>query len=256
MDIIKILTADKGKDIPTELDEFNWGAFLLTFIWGIRFRVWITLLAIPLILFQMPLKLNWLLYIILQFYCGFYGNKLAYQTQYNKTAKEFRKQQEKWSITAITLYILLPVIFMNMFVTFVKKSPDNLEDFINNTQCKIAYKNLNKGLSNTYSANTSEELAQNFAKNFKNAHSEGQNVIFSSKKSKLKNYVLSFNIYPELDKCSFEQKNCTISVVYLTPIEASVPVRCTFYTDKYKNITPDKKTFENLKKGYNIFKYL
>ena len=48
----EFLTGYKGKNIPKELNEFNWGAFLLTFIWGIKHKAWITLLAIPLIYFQ------------------------------------------------------------------------------------------------------------------------------------------------------------------------------------------------------------
>ena len=43
----EFFTGYKGKDLPPELKDFNWGALLLTFIWGIKHRAWITLLAIP-----------------------------------------------------------------------------------------------------------------------------------------------------------------------------------------------------------------
>ncbi len=256
MNLIKFLTSDRGIVLPPQLNEFNWGAFLFTFIWGIRFRVWITLLAIPLILVQMPLKLNWILYLLLQFYCGFNGNNWAYQTLHNKSAAEFRKQQEYWGIAAISCYIVIPLIFLNLLVKFVKKSPDNLNDFINNSQCKLVYEKLNKGLDNSYTGNTSTEIAQNFAKKFKNTQVQGQSVIFKSSKSRIKNYVLSFNIYPEISKCSYIEKNCTITAENTAPIGTSIHKNCMFYIDSRKKIIPEEHTLENLKKGYNIFKYL
>ena len=77
-------------DIPSELKDFNWAAFLLTFIWGFKYNAWITFLAIPLIIFQMPLGFNWFLLAILQLYCGFKGNEWAYKKNYWMKSKDFR----------------------------------------------------------------------------------------------------------------------------------------------------------------------
>ena len=135
----EILTGYKGKDIPKELNEFNWGAFLLTFIWGIPHKAWITLLAIPFIWIQLPLGLNWLLFTILQIYSGFKGNMWAYQNDWWMTYKDFRKKQATWAVIAITINICIPIIIMSTLVRFVHKSPDNPENFIKNAQCSVAY---------------------------------------------------------------------------------------------------------------------
>ena len=109
-------------DIPSELKDFNWAAFLLTFIWGFKYNAWITFLAIPLIIFQMPLGFNWFLLAILQLYCGFKGNEWAYKKNYWMKSKDFRISQMKWAVFALAIYILIPLIIINVSGKFFKKS--------------------------------------------------------------------------------------------------------------------------------------
>ena len=33
-------------ELPNELKDFNWAAFLLTFIWGFKYKAWITFLGL------------------------------------------------------------------------------------------------------------------------------------------------------------------------------------------------------------------
>lgn len=255
----EFLTGYKGKNIPKELNEFNWGAFLLTFIWGIKHKAWITLLAIPLIYFQLPLGLNWLLLSGLQLYCGFKGNMWAYQVDWWMTPKDFRQNQMRWGAAAIILNISIPLILLVIAGLFIKKSPNNPAEFIGNAQCSVAYSKLKK--FNKISLNstmTERDLATNFAKQFKNATPDGSRVNFAVETSRGKNvdtYFINFTMQPNA-LCNIPQQNCTINSTFILPPEMNVPNHCEFYFDMNKNIQPDEETAKSLKKGTNIFKYL
>ena len=106
------------QNLPNEIKGFNWAAFLLTFIWGIPHKVWITLVAIPLIWFQLPFGFNWLLLLVFQLYCGIRGNDWAYSANNYKSGYEFRLSQIKWTIFAVLLNIALPFIFLLIVFVF------------------------------------------------------------------------------------------------------------------------------------------
>ncbi len=260
MDWKEFLTGYKGKDMPSELKEFNWGAFLLTPIWGIKHKALITLLGIPLIWFQLPLGLNWILYTILQFYAGFKGNMWAYQVDWWMTPKDFRKYQAQWAIVAVLLNILIPVILLGIAGRFIQKDLDNPAKFITNTQCSIAYSKLNKGFKKVSlnSTTSSTDIAKSFARNFKNAVPYDENVHFSVKHDgkNVEIYMITFSMYNNASNCNVKDKNCTISSSFILPPEINFTNHCEFYFDKDKNIVPDESTQEALKKGANIFKYL
>ena len=80
---------------------WNWGAFLMGPIWGIRFRVW---KAIPLSLF---------LGIIGAFINGYYGTKWAWDKRENDNVEAFNKLQNKWmriSIIGTILYVVIVIL--------------------------------------------------------------------------------------------------------------------------------------------------
>lgn len=255
----EFLTGYKGKEMPKELKDFNWGAFLLTFIWGIKHRAWITILAIPLIIIQLPLGINWLLYTALQFYCGFKGNMWAYQNDWWMTPKDFRKNQMKWAIVAIAINITVPIILLGTAILFVNKSPDNPTEFIKNTQCYIAASKINKSFKNVSlnSSTTEKELAQSFAKQFSNATTDDSRVNFSVKHSgkNIDVYYIEFSMYGD-DNCSLKKRNCSIKSSFILPDEINFNSDCDFYFNLNKQVVPAQQTKNRLKKGINIFKYL
>lgn len=256
----EFLTGYKGKNIPKELNEFNWGAFLLTFIWGIKHKAWITLLAIPLIYFQLPLGLNWLLLTGLQFYCGFRGNMWAYQVDWWMTPKDFRLNQMRWGIAAIALNITIPLLLLIIAGRFIQKSPNNPAEFIGNAQCTVAYSKLESKFDKiSINSSMSEyDVAESFAKQFKNATVEGSRVNFAVKVEggkKVDAYFINFSMQPET-LCNILQRNCTITSTFVLPAEMNIPNHCEFFFDMNRNIEPDEETAKNLKKGINIFKYL
>ena len=255
MDLKEFITGYKGKDMPKELQDFNWGAFLLTFIWGIKFKAWITLLAIPLIWIQMPLGLNWVLLLILQFYCGFCGNKWAYQTEYWKKPADFRKTQIQWAVAAVLVHILVPFMLLSLIIRFIKKSPNNPMELAQNAQCSISYRELTKTMPRiTYAASaTGSEIAKKFASRYPDSTVENEIVTL-----KLKN-GLDFNIIftkHNETACNLKDKNCQIQASYYIPTGSMAFRQCHYYIDDRKNIVPDEQTKKSLEKGLNIFKYL
>ena len=258
--IKEFFTGYKGKDLPKELNDFNWGAFLLTFIWGIKHRAWITLLAIPLIWIQLPFGFNWILYTALQFYCGFRGNMWAYQVDWWMSPKDFRKNQAKWAIAAISLNIFIPILFLGIALRFVKKSPDNPTEIIKNTQCYIASTKINKAFKTVSlnSSTTENMLAESFGKRFPNATVDGNKVNFSVKHSKsdIDAYYIEFSMNKKGEICSIPEKNCVIYSSFNLPEEINFSNDCKFYFDNNKNVIPDEYTQKAIRKNFNIFKYL
>ncbi len=254
MDLKEFFTGYKGKDMPAELQDFNWGAFLLTFIWGIKYRAWITLLAIPLIWIQMPLFLNWILLFVLQLYCGFNGNKWAYQVEYWKKPADFRRTQILWAIAAVLIHIIVPFIILAFVIRFMKKSPDNPIELAQNAQCTLTYKELKKNMPVITSKLMSDrEIAQKFAKKYKNSSVENNTVILRQKSGV--NYSFTFT-KNDNEFCNINKQNCMVQTSYEIPTDTMVFSQCTFYFNTAKDIIPDEETNKALKKGLNLFKYL
>ena len=256
MNIKDFFTGYKGYDMPKELQEFNWGAFLLTFIWGFKYKAWITFLAIPLIWFQMPFCLNWILLCVLQIYCGFNGNKWAYQIEYWKKPADFRKTQMLWAVFAVMLHVIVPFAILTILVMFINKSPDNPTEIAQNAQCSISYRELKKNFKKftVNSTTTDSELARQLAKRYENSKVEGNTTTI-----KLKNgldFNIIFNIYNVNENCNLSKKNCKIQTEYALPEGAYTITPCTFYFDNNKNILPDEYTQKAIDKGLNIFKYI
>jgi len=85
--------------------EFNWGAFLGTWIWGLfnkSFKtLWMLLLGFT----------PWSMYFAL--YCGLKGNEWAYTNKKCNDVEAFNKSQEKQStIFAVLLLIGIPVVYI------------------------------------------------------------------------------------------------------------------------------------------------
>ena len=84
---------------PANLHNFNWGAFWLTWIWGVANGVWISLLCfVPFVGF------------IMQFVLGFKGNEWAWEQQkHSKSASDFESSQSSWSTAG---WVILLISFL------------------------------------------------------------------------------------------------------------------------------------------------
>jgi hypothetical protein len=91
-------TATAGADsagVEAEIRKWNWGAFLLNWIWAIGNRVWIGLLAlIPFVGLVMMIVL------------GIYGNRWAWEKGNWRDIEHFHSTQRKWAIAGLVLFAL------------------------------------------------------------------------------------------------------------------------------------------------------
>lgn len=91
-------------EIPEGIDEWNWGAFFLNWIWGIGNKTYIAFLAlIPLI--------NIVMMIIL----GLKGNKMAWKNKEWESVEHFKEVQKKWNLTGIVAFGIYIIIFIINF---------------------------------------------------------------------------------------------------------------------------------------------
>jgi len=69
--------------VPPDIEGWNWGAFFLTWIWGIGNRVWLSFLAL------IPIPLVGLAMMVL---LGIKGNEWAWQCKKWDSIEQFRQQ--------------------------------------------------------------------------------------------------------------------------------------------------------------------
>jgi hypothetical protein len=78
---------------PAEVKRWNWGAFLLTWIWGIGNQVWIALLAlIPIV------------GLVMMFVLGAKGNEWAWEKGRWDSVEAFHRTQRKWAIAGLIVF--------------------------------------------------------------------------------------------------------------------------------------------------------
>jgi len=93
-------TSGQGRSavVPEEIKKWNWGAFLLSLIWGIGNNVWIALLClIPYVVF------------IMAFVLGAKGSEWAWQKKRWNSIEHFKNVQKKWAIAGLVLVIIVIV---------------------------------------------------------------------------------------------------------------------------------------------------
>lgn len=114
-----------GKYPKSEIAQFNWGAFIGTWIWGIFNRSYITLWALPLMFTMGALP-----FCIL---CGLKGNEWAYEKKIDKDVENFHYQQKMqaiiWSVILPILYCVLIVFASVKIYNFASKYINQHPDF-------------------------------------------------------------------------------------------------------------------------------
>jgi hypothetical protein len=85
--------------VAAELEKWNWGAFLLTWVWGVGHGVFRSFLVfVPLYGFY-----EW-------FMLGKNGNRLAWQSRQWDGIDAFRKTQRKWAMWGIIVDVILLIV--------------------------------------------------------------------------------------------------------------------------------------------------
>lgn len=94
----------KLTSVPAEIDQWNWGAFLLNWIWGIGNNTFIALLMfIPVVNIGMP------------FVLGAKGSAWAWRNQRWESVEQFREVQRKWAKWSLIVYVALICLFVILF---------------------------------------------------------------------------------------------------------------------------------------------
>jgi hypothetical protein len=79
--------------VPPEIRRWNWGAFFLTWIWGIGNRVYVSLLSlIPLV--------GW----VMAFVLGAKGSEWAWQNRTWPSVQRFRTVQRRWTVAGLIVW--------------------------------------------------------------------------------------------------------------------------------------------------------
>ena len=91
------------KAIPAEIGRWNWGAFLLNWIWRIGNQTYIALLAlIP------GFGFIWMLVL------GAKGNAWAWRNGRWDSVEHFKRVQRRWAIWGLVIWLAVPVLFGGM----------------------------------------------------------------------------------------------------------------------------------------------
>ncbi len=98
-----------NSDIPEEIRHWNWGAFFLTWIWGIGNSVWWSFLTF----------IPYLGIVVMPFVLGAKGNQWAWKSKSWESTEHFQKTQKTWAKWGIAIFciniffVLLAIIILN-----------------------------------------------------------------------------------------------------------------------------------------------
>ena len=90
--------------VPAEIDRWNWGAFLLNWIWGIGNNTFIALLMwVPLVNFVMV------------FILGAKGSSWAWRNKRWESVEEFKRVQRQWAKWGVIVWVAAAAAFVALF---------------------------------------------------------------------------------------------------------------------------------------------
>jgi hypothetical protein len=102
-------TSGQGKStiVPEEIKQWNWGGFLLNWIWSVGNNTWIGLLVL------LPY-----VGIVMAFVLGFKGNEWAWKNRKWDSIEHFQRVQKKWSYWGVVIYIFCFVAGISVVLIF------------------------------------------------------------------------------------------------------------------------------------------
>lgn len=103
--------------------KFNWGAFLLTWIWGLGNRSFITLIIFPLSFLGMIPLVGWIIPLACNIWFGIKGNEWAWQNKRWESIEQFHEVQKKWVIGGlIATFVLWALLIVGIGLTLILPS--------------------------------------------------------------------------------------------------------------------------------------
>jgi hypothetical protein len=110
--------AGAGSFVPPEVKGWNWGGFLLTWIWGIGNNVWIALISL---LGFIP-WIGWLINLTMRIILGIKGSEWAWQNKKWDSIDHFKRTQRTWmwwGVGVIVLEVLLAVSIVVLIISLI-----------------------------------------------------------------------------------------------------------------------------------------
>ena len=122
----EVLTNNSGQGesitVPEEIaDKFNWGALLLSWIWGLGNNTYITLLMLATVfLFFIPFinLISFPIQLGLGIWFGIKGNEWAWKNKKFTSFEAFNSYQKKWAIAG-TILAVLGILLAIIFILFI-----------------------------------------------------------------------------------------------------------------------------------------
>ena len=86
--------------VPRELGEWNWGGFLLTWVWGIGNNVWWSFLVF----------IPYLGFMVMPWVLAFKGNQWAWQSRHWDSIEHFKRVQHSWTMWGLGITIAVTIV--------------------------------------------------------------------------------------------------------------------------------------------------
>lgn len=100
-----------SEDFYNELNNWNIGAMLCPFLWGLGNKIEWTLIAIALVSLCNPLTA-----LLVCVWFGMNGNRWAFESGSYKDAETFAAVQKRWLTGILALYFVLYLVFAGIYI--------------------------------------------------------------------------------------------------------------------------------------------
>jgi len=95
--------------VPPGLGDWNWGGFLLTWVWGIGNNVWWSFLVF----------VPYLGFLVMPWVLAFKGNELAWQSKRWESVEHFKRVQHTWAMWGIWITVAVTVLMLMVLMLAV-----------------------------------------------------------------------------------------------------------------------------------------
>ena len=107
------------KVLPPEYRNFNWGAFLATWIWGVCNKSYLTLLIFAGSIVSIIPFVGWFVPLGMSIWFGIKGNEWAWQNKEWESLEQFNEVQRKWAMWSAIITGILIVISIIIYTIII-----------------------------------------------------------------------------------------------------------------------------------------
>lgn len=116
-----------GEEAPESIShKYNWGAFLFNWVWGLKYKKWVLLTIIPLLI----IPYGFIAAFVISLWAGAKGNQWAWGEVIYKNEEDFHKSQQTWVKLWFSLFGILVALLGIVLLFLYKNKPANVEYII------------------------------------------------------------------------------------------------------------------------------